>query len=166
MRYKLVKIGNLSGDEASIYSVYLFDLQKTLFDIFLEENFGENKKEVIDIHGRLKTIGNDTGARETYFKLKEGNPGDGVCALFDCPEKALRLYCIRYSTLIVIAGGGGLKPKEMRAFQESKKLELENYRLREISNDIKRRMSDNEILITDDGMDFEGDLEFKELENE
>lgn len=55
---------------------------------------------------RLKIIGTKTGAREQFFKLHEGNPGDGVCALFDLPDKNLRLYCIRYNTQIIILGGG------------------------------------------------------------
>jgi len=56
---------------------------------------------------RLKIIGNETGARESFFKTKEGIPGDGVCTLYDTPDKKLRLYCIRYGKQLIIIGAGG-----------------------------------------------------------
>lgn len=38
MNYKLVKLKNFSGREASVYSIYIEDDGKTLFDLFIEEN--------------------------------------------------------------------------------------------------------------------------------
>ena len=57
-------------------------------------------------------------AREGYFKLHEGKPGDGIVALYDRPDSRLRLYCIRYGSVTLIVGGGGAKPKSVRAWQE------------------------------------------------
>jgi hypothetical protein len=107
---------------------------------------------------RLKTIGTKTGAREQFFKLHEGNPGDGVCALFDLPDKNLRLYCIRYNTQIIILGGGGIKL--VRAFQQDSKLTKENYLLRELSKQITERIKEKDIRFSKDGNDFEGDFAF------
>ncbi len=166
MRYKLVKIAKLSGYEASLYSIYLEDEQRTLFDRFLEENKNSFKSELKDIYVRLNTIGHQTGAIEDFFKLREGKPGDGVSALFDIPKSNLRLYCIRYGSLIVILGGGGFKPKSIRALQEDKKLEDENFLMRQISQDIQKRMNDKEIYFTDDYKDFEGDLNFNDEDDE
>ena len=59
--------------------------------MFIEENKNSFKSELIDIFIRLKVIGNKTGAREQFFKQYEGNLGDGVCALYDEPEKHLRI---------------------------------------------------------------------------
>lgn len=166
MRYKLVKLTKLSGYEASLYSIYLEDEQKTLFDRFLEENNNSFKSELKDILIRLNTIGHNTGARERFFKLREGKPGDGVCALFDLPHSKLRLYCIRYGSLIVVLGGGGFKPKSMRALQEDEKLNDENALMRKISLDIKQRMEDDEMSFTEDYMDFEGNLNFNDEDDE
>ncbi|MBA4411563.1 MAG: hypothetical protein C0397_19355 [Odoribacter sp.] len=166
MKYKLVKLNKFSGHQASIYSIFIEDEQKTLFDRFLEENKNLFLSELKDITARLNTIGHYTGAREKFFRFKEGIPGDGVCALFDVPDSNLRLYCIRYGSLIVILGGGGYKPKGMASFQENTKLQDENYLLRQISSDIKRRMADDEISFTDDYMDFEGNLIFNDEEDE
>lgn len=166
MEYELVKLSKLSGQEASVYSVYLKDEQRTLFDRFLEENKNSFKSELNTILIRLKTIGHDTGARKQFFKTNEGKPGDGVCALFDIPKSNLRLYCIRYGTLLVILGGGGYKPKTMRALQEDPKLEEESLLMRKISKDIQNRMKEKELSFTDDYMDFEGDLIFNDKDDE
>ena len=78
--------------------------------------------------------------------------------------KKLRLYCIRYGSLIVIIGGGG--PKEVHKFQQNDKLKDENYFLRDISLQITERLKDGEIWFTNDKMDFEGNLEFNDEDYE
>lgn len=166
MRYRLVKKNQFSGCKASIYNIYLEDEQVTLFDRFLEENNKSFKSELKSIVNRLTPIGHDTGAREIFFKINEGKPGDGVCALYDDPDHKLRLYCIRYGSLILILGGGGPKPKEIRALQEDTKLDEENKILCQVSSDIKQKMKDGTISFTHDYMDFEGDLAFNYEEDE
>ncbi|WP_367769054.1 hypothetical protein AB3G33_10440 [Flavobacterium sp. WC2421] len=159
MECELVKLGNFSGEQTSIYSVLIVDENKTLFDKFIEENTTEYKLEINNIVQRLHTIGKKTGAREHFFKINEGAPGDGVCALYDDPNSKLRLYCIRYGNDIVILGGGGFKPKTIRALQQDKKLETENYFLRDLSKEITQRLKDKDIT-KPDFKDFEGDLTF------
>ena len=88
MRIQLVKIKQLSGKQASIYSVNYNDDQFTLFDKFLNENLILFKSELSNILVRLKVIGKKTGARETFFKIEEGELGDGVCALYDEERKS------------------------------------------------------------------------------
>jgi len=78
MKYKIVKLSKLSGNEATIYSIHIPDQGKTLFDIFVLENKTSFKSELKDIFKRLKVIGHHTGAREHFFKTKEGKPGDGI----------------------------------------------------------------------------------------
>lgn len=89
MRIRLVKLNQLSGERASIYSAIYEDDQISLFDKFLNENNISFKSELKDIVLRLKVIGGKTGAREHYFKPHEGKPGDGVCALYDKPKSNL-----------------------------------------------------------------------------
>lgn len=166
MRYKLIKLTKLSGNEASLYSIYLEDEKKTLFDRFLEENINSFKSELKDINLRLKTIGHDTGAREHFFTLNEGYPGDGVCVLKDKPNANLRLYCIRYGSLIVVLGGGGFKSKGIRTLQEDERLKEENYLMRRISSNIRQRMDEDELSFSADYMDFEGNLKFDDETDE
>jgi putative component of toxin-antitoxin plasmid stabilization module len=157
--YRLVKDEKLSGKDASIYSVFLEKEQETLFDRFIKENKISFKGELKDIINRIKAIGNKIGAREQFFKLKEGEPGDGVCALYDDPDKNLRLYCIRYGKTLIILGGGGQKTTQ--TLQDNPKLKDENYFLRQVSKDILNRMQDGEIEFSDDYMELLGNLEFK-----
>ena len=135
MECELVKLDNLSNNETSIYSLFIENENKTLFDMFIEENVINHKAEVEDIIKRLHNIGK-IGARIHFFKIDEGVPGDGVCALYDNPNSHLRLYCIRYGNDIVILGGGGFKPKTIRTLQQNKKLKTENYFLRDLSKQI------------------------------
>ncbi|VBB48626.1 conserved hypothetical protein [uncultured Paludibacter sp.] len=165
MKCKIVKIPQLSGKAASVYSVVLEGDTDTgtLLNKFVTENEILFKSETIDILKRLHTIGHLTGCREQFFKDNEGKPGDGVCAIYDEDSK-LRLYCIRYGTQLIVVGSGGKKPKSIRALQESDKLKDENYFLRNLSVLISERIQEKEIRFSDDGMDFIGDLEFNDEE--
>jgi hypothetical protein len=164
MKKKLVKLDKLSGKKASVYSIWVEELQKTSFEIFLNENKNVLLSELNDILSRLKVIGHETGAREQFFKINEGKPGDGVCALYDNPDRKLRLYCIKYGTLIVILGGGG--PKNVKKLQQNNKLTDENYFLRELSEQITERIKEGEIWFTNNNMDFDGNLVFENEDDE
>lgn len=166
MKYKLVELINFTGKAATVYSIIIDDDGETLFDKFAKENINSFKSEILFIFDRLETIGNNTGAREGFFKTKEGNPGDGVEALYDEPGYNLRLYCIRYGRQIIILGGGGHKPKDIKALQDDKKLKTENYLLRKISSDITARIKDHRITYSHDGYSFEGELEFDDETHE
>lgn len=72
----------------------------------------------------------------------------------------MRLYCIRYGNALIILGGGGNKPKNIRALQEDEKLRDENYLLRIISKLIEERTRSGEIEFSQDGTTFTGNLEF------
>lgn len=95
MNFEIQAITELTGNGATIYTVILEGKEQTSFESFLNENEADYPEEVEDIVKRLYTIGKETGARDTFFKLDEGKPGDGVCALYDRPDSSLRLYCIR-----------------------------------------------------------------------
>ncbi|PIY08732.1 MAG: hypothetical protein COZ18_10830 [Flexibacter sp. CG_4_10_14_3_um_filter_32_15] len=160
MKYRLVKISNLSGNKASVYSVLLNGEQETIFDKFVKENIMTFEEEVKNIIARLKTIGKSTGIRDSFVKPNEGTLGDGVCALYDNPDKKLRLYCIKYGTQLILVGGGG--QKNVRTLQEDDKLKKENYFLRKLSAQITERIKDKEIEYINNYLDFEGDLEFQD----
>ncbi len=166
MKYKLVKLSQLSGNKASIYSIILNNEEITLLDKFISENIILFKSETNSILMRLISIGSQTGAREQFFKIDEGKPGDGICALYDSPKSNLRLYCIKYGSQLIVVGGGGHKPKSIKAFQEDENLKNENYFLRQISDDITERIISKEIRFINDNCDFSGNLEFEDNEDE
>ena len=164
MKSILVKLDNLSGKEASIYGILVDDLQITSFETFLEENKIIFICELIDIISRLQSIGNVIGAREQFFKLDDGNKRGGVCALFDTPNKKLRLFYKRYGTSIVIVGGGG--PKNVQKLKLVEKLNKEKHLLRKLSALITERFKEGEISFTKDYRDFLGNLEFNDEDYE
>lgn len=163
MKYRLIKISSLSGNKASVYSVIIDNEDITLYERFLAENKTSFLSEIKDINKRLEIIGKQTGAREHYFKPNEGDLGDGVAALYDLPSKNLRLYCIRYGTQLIILGGGG--KKKVQKLQQDAKLKLENFLLRDISKLITEKLNDD-LFFINDGLDFDGNLEFEDDSND
>jgi hypothetical protein len=166
MKYRIVELTNFTGNAATIYSIVLNDDNKTLFDKFIEEHLNSFKNEIIFILDRLEAMGNETGARYSFFKHNEGDLGDGIVALYDLPDSNLRLYCIRYGTQIIILGSGGQKPKNISAFQEDEKLTEHNYLLRKISKEITNRIIEKRINHSPDGYELEGELEFNDETDE
>ncbi len=160
MNYEIVELENLSGSKTTIYSVIIGDDSISLFDYFIKENIVAYKNEVINILNRLETIGKTTGAREIFFKHKEGKPGDGVCALYDDPDSKLRLYCIRYGKAAIILGGGGPKSLIVRTWQEDPKLKMEAEEIIKISALIIQFLSSNDLQWSKDGLHLEGELNF------
>ncbi|MBL0340881.1 MAG: hypothetical protein IPP71_08120 [Bacteroidetes bacterium] len=147
MKYEIVELAAFSGERAAIYSIKIEDDGETLFDKFIESNQDSFPKEIKDLLQNIVQIGKYVGTREKYFKINEGKPGDGVCALFDWPEKKLRLYCIRYQSVAIIIGGGGYKPSHICAWQDDENLKSEAELIIKIAKDVNRRIKDNEIVL-------------------
>jgi hypothetical protein len=164
VNYEIVELSDLSGNYTTIYSIIKDVDTKSLFEHFVEENIDDHREEVISILHRLKVIGETTGAREGFFKHNEGKPGDLVCALYDEPDKNLRLYCIRYGSVAIILGGGGMK--EVRAWQHDPKLSKEVNAMIKVSEDIFQRMKEGDLRWSPDGKKLIGNLNFSEDEEE
>lgn len=116
-----------------------------LYRIFVVEKFG------------LKYVENRAGGIgfiDTFFKLNEGKPGDGICAITDWKGK-LRLYCIRFGNILLVLGGGG--PKTTRTYQEDPKLLSENLMLRSVSDVMTEAIREKGLKIEEDGS-LSGDL--------
>lgn len=97
------------------------------------------------------------GALEAYFKLDEGlDWNDRVCALYDTPDKHLRLYCIRLSEQIVIVGNGA--PKTVRAWQDDPRLSREVREMMCYSRIIRTRLENGYLRISANGLRIEGNL--------
>jgi putative component of toxin-antitoxin plasmid stabilization module len=160
VKFKLIKINQLSGQKTKIYSVLLENESKSLFDSFLEENTEKNQHELLEILRRINSIAKKEGAKEHYFKKAEGTLGDGVEALYDDTNRKLRLYCIRYGSVVLILGGGGAK--NVRALQDDPKLKKENYVLRQISKILTQAMKEGELQWNNNFDDFTDNLTFDE----
>jgi hypothetical protein len=160
--FELIELEEYSGPMLKIYSVFIDDAQITLFDQFLEENQSVYPDELSDLISKIETIGNETGLNGRWYRRDEGSFGDGVCCLFDYPDKNLRLYFIRFGNaekdLAIVIGGGGYKPKEVHALQEVPKLRHENYLLRKVARALHDAIELEELGVDEDG--FYSDSEF------
>lgn len=161
MELEIVKIKQLSGKKTQIYSVILNQEDQSVFEQFLQNNYSGYPTEIEDIVSKLKIMATKTGAAEHFFKLNEGKPGDGVCALFDSPDKKLRIYCIRFANVAIVVGGGGYKPQNIRAYQESSSLKKEAETVVRISRIISEAIKNKDIHLDDNGF-FLGNLKLKE----
>jgi hypothetical protein len=164
VNYEIVEMQPFSGSEAKVYSIIPEGKTETLFDKFVNEYKGEFKVEIKSILKTLYQIGHTTGARSSFFKQHEGKFGDFVCALFDVPEKNLRLYCIRFGMVAIILGGGGEKAAGVIAWQDDEKLTKEATLMIEIAKDILKRMDEGDLYWSDDRTEIEGNL--KNYDNE
>lgn len=169
MNYEIVKMKQLSGNEANIYSIIPKGKKSTLYDAFLNEYSLIFQEEILDIQARLSLIGNTTGAKLHFFK-DEGDKdfvkkyGKCVCALYDNPKKNLRLYCIRFSNLAIILGGGGHKSKSVIKWQDDPKLTIEVKKLMTYARLILDQIKSGDITWSDDGKELFGNL--KNYDNE
>lgn len=149
MNFNLVKL-SYSGAGATIYAIKLVGEKVSLFENFIIENRQDFSNEIANIKHRLYTMGKETGARSSFFKLNEGRFGDGVCALYDRPNSKLRLYCIRFGSVAVILCGGGPKGKAIRAWQEDQKLSMEANRAIRIAAEINKAFAKGDLIWSKD----------------
>ena len=161
--FKIVKIENLSGPAASIYTIQFKDDRSSLFGQFVEKYRPNYPREVNRIISKVWNMGHEFGIQDHLIEPFEGKPGDGVCTVFDTDNAGrkltLRLYGISFGHLILILGSGAPKIG-IKALQENKELCRENYLLRDISNLITDRIREREIQIHPYRNEFYGDLEF------
>ncbi len=160
MKFNLVKLELLCGKKLTVYSVIVNDDERTLFERFLEENLSEYQEELRDVHEQLMVMATKTGAREQYFEKPEGRPGQDIWDLRDKPSRRLRLYGMRLGQVVIILGGGGPKPQNVRTLQENPKLYYENELMRKISDALTQKILDKEIRWTADGFELTGDFNF------
>jgi hypothetical protein len=158
VNFEVVEIVELSGEGATVYSVLLDDDERTLFELFIEEQISSYRSEVEDILARIQEMGKRHGAREQFFKLGEGPMGSHVCALYDIPGKALRLYCVRHGSGVLILGSGG--PKTTRTYQEDPILLEHQQTMQLVDDSISRRLREKDVWFSRDYLKLEGDLTF------
>lgn len=149
MKFELKEISHLSGSCCRIYSVVEDGDEFSLFERFMLDNYDSHSQELKSINRRLQFMGRSGGARSHFFKDKEGVPGDGVSALYDDPDRKLRLYCIRYGDIAIILGGGGAK--RTRAWQDDPKLKSQAEKMIKISKIVTEAIKERDTKLTESG---------------
>lgn len=154
--YRLVNYEPLSGNACAYYTLMNESTGALLLEDFFVKNVVNHRAEVIKIRNRLTAMAKEFGAEERYFKTKEGRPGDLVSALYDDRKSHLRLYCARFGTCLVVLGDGGLKPKNIKAYQEKVDLARAAEVMKQWSEQFYQKQKDSELKIVDGGYRIEG----------
>lgn len=117
---KTAKIKTIQESEnASLYSICFNENEVSEYEKFLlkfkdEATLNHDFQKIFKAINRIVA----NGAWERYFR-PEGKINDRVAAL-SIDSKKLRLYCLRISDQILIAGNGGVK--NTRTYEESEEL--------------------------------------------
>ena len=146
-----MKIKDLSGDACKIYSVARDGSEDTLLESFLDKFDADYPKQIEEILIKLRFMGLEGGAREGFFRINEGKPGDGVVALLNAPHFPLRLYGIRFGTSLLILGSGSCKGGTIRTWQGDAQLKNAAEQMIRLSALITQRIKDKEITLAPDG---------------
>ena len=162
MGFRIVEIDERSGPECKIYSVaYDGDGEDTLFDEFLDRLEDDYPDEISELWSKLVFMGKEGGARIQFFRENEGCPGDGVVALLKESGFTLRLYAIRFGSVLLILGSGGYKSSSIGSWQEDEILSKHAIEIMRISRLITERIRNKDITIGIDGT-LTGDLYFED----
>lgn len=132
------------NDNISLYSICFDGSQETEFEMFInkfKDNATVNHEYRTILLALERILG--TGALERYFRL-EGKMNDDLCALA-IDSRQLRLYCLRISDQILIAGNGGIKTT--RTYQENEELNGYVMNLQQFDRLLKQAQAEGTITI-------------------
>ena len=145
------------GLGGALYSVRFEGEEKSELDKFLEDRRIQASKEFGSLVSRLEDMVDSFGFRERFFKVREGSITDSLAALhYD--NGPLRLYCLRWSSVLLIAGSGGIK--RTRTYQDDGVLREAAETLQRVDELILARQKLREIVIDATTGIIEGNLIF------
>ncbi len=163
MKIEILYLEQLQFEKVSYYTVRVVGKAMTEFDEF-QKKFnvpGKNKDQLAEINRFIKTMGNDYGALDQYFK-REGYAERLPPPYYRFVESdgetdfGLRLYCIRLTDEVVILLNGCRKTAQ--AVKNCSNC-FEHFQLaNQISDAIYAAMQNGEIEI--DGFDLLTDEDF------
>ena len=146
------------GKESTLYTVKFDDSDITEFDKFLSDIEIQNSAGFKSILKKIELIKDKYGSQEHFFEY-DGSFSDDVCKL---KRKKLRLYCCRYSNIILILGGGGIKEKHIKRTQDDPILLGKMTKMKIVSDKIQEYIDNMELKISNNEFQKElGDLYFQ-----
>lgn len=132
------------GPGGALYSVRFEGEEKSELDKFLEDRRIQASKEFDSLVSRLEDMVDSFGFKEHFFKIREGSIRDSLAA-FHYDNGPLRLFCLRWSSVLLIAGSGGIK--RTRTYQDDGVLRDAAEKLQRIDELIQARQKSRDIII-------------------
>jgi hypothetical protein len=145
------------GRGGALYSLRFEGEEKTERDKFLDNGEIQACKEFESLVVRLYDMVDSLGFRDNFFKLKKGSINDSVAA-FHCNHGTLRLYCLRWSSILLIVGSGG--SKTTRTYQGDPLLSDAVGKLQMVDKLFDERQKSREIIIDPNTGIITGNLVF------
>jgi hypothetical protein len=145
------------GLGGALYSVRFEGEEKTELDKFFENKKIQASREFDFLVSRLEDMVDSFGFKEYFFKIEEGSIKDSLAA-FHYDNGPLRLYCLRWSSVLLIAGSGGIK--RTRTYQDDRVLHEAAARLQRVDELIQARQKSRDIIIDATTGIIEGNLIF------
>jgi hypothetical protein len=145
------------GLGGALYSIRFEGEEKSELDKFLENRRVRASREFDFLVSRLEDMVDSFGFKEHFFKIKEGSIKDSLAA-FHYDNGPLRLYCLRWSSVLLIAGSGGIK--RTRTYQDDRVLHEAAEKLQRVDQMIQARQKSREIIIDANTGLIEGNLFF------
>lgn len=132
-----------STETAGIFSICFDGESFTEFEKFVTRHKEHYSKDLNIILAAINRMLQASGFLERYFR-PEGKMRDRVCAL-PLTSGKLRLYCLRLSDNVLIAGNGGVK--ETQRYEDSEELSGYVISLQNLDNAIRLAVKKGEVTI-------------------
>lgn len=137
------------GQKMGFYSIKLSNDTISETDKFLYKFSTKKSKNFSRIIYNIDNMANKRGFLESQFEHEYGN-------IYKFSKGNIRLYCLLFSHVVVVLGGGGIK--KVRATQQSEELTGYVKLLDIVDKEITNRIKSGDLTITDNR--FKGDLNF------
>ena len=159
MKFSIIHIKNYSGVKAQVYTI-AYENKPTPELLGFIHKFSDSHYEVIaKAIQRIQAISNRNGIQDSYF-IRESPESHNVFRLNET-KKGIRLYCIKFSRVILLFGSGTKKIEGTAKNKENPEIEKIIDGLMKVEDAINERLDSGDIKITENG--FEGNLENLEL---
>jgi len=145
--FELVRIK--VGRKAKIYSILFDGESKNEFQKFLEDPDVRNHPDFRALGKKIKEMYNKRGLLEHYFRPEDGKRLYPEISRIDYGTGKLRIYCIRWDDNLLILGGGGVKPNDIRFWQDDPILSVAARKIIDVFSDLKQYLNDTDLEIKD-----------------
>lgn len=145
--FKLVRIK--VGKKAKIYSIQYDGEENHEFHKFVTNPEVCSHPDFQALRKKIKELYDKRGLLQQYFRSEDEKCLHSEICRIDYGVGYLRIYCIRWSDKMLILGGGGIKPDDIRFWQESTELSAEVRKIADAFNRIHEYLKINNLVIED-----------------
>ncbi|PIS30283.1 MAG: hypothetical protein COT43_02175 [Candidatus Marinimicrobia bacterium CG08_land_8_20_14_0_20_45_22] len=145
--FRLVRIK--FGRKAKIYSIKYDGEENHEFHKFVTNPEVRDHPDFEALRKKIKELYDKRGLLPQYFRPEDEKSIHSEICRIDYGVGYLRLFCIRWNDNLLILGGGGVKPNDIRFWQESLELSVEARKVTDVFHRLKRYLEESGLTIED-----------------